>query len=292
MGVKRAISITEEKMHSEEPVTILNEIVHNDAIVEKFKIAGVGQSKSVDAISQGIMIVSAHGVAPQVIERAKNQGLRVVDATCPLVIHIHKVIKKLASKGFHIFHFGDPDHDETIGIVGHAPDKVTVLKSMDDLYLIDSVKGKKALTAQSTAHSSDFEELVAEVKKRYPDIEIKNTICNATSKRQSAIIELAPLVDVILVVGSLTSANSKRLAQIGEDLCEHSYLIGSAAQIKPEWLSRENVKTIGLTAGASTPDFLIDGVIKRLKELNTTDIEVIYTGEEPEINKLSIDIED
>ncbi len=291
MGVKRAISTAETTMVKEKRVTILNEIVHNEAIVERFSRAGVGQSKSINDITCGTLIVSAHGASPQVFKKAAKKGLKIVDATCPLVIHIHNIIKRLAEDGYHILHFGDPEHDETIGIVGHAPSKVTVIQNAEMLNGLNLANGKIALTAQTTAGTSDFTFIEKAVRKKYPGVKVYNTICNATSQRQAAVTALAPKVDLMLIVGSSTSANSKRLAQISKTICPQSYLINSADDIEVGWFtdSKNDVKVVGLTAGASTPDFLITGAINRLKELTESEVEVIYPPTKIRRNRLKME---
>jgi 4-hydroxy-3-methylbut-2-enyl diphosphate reductase len=290
MGVKRAIAIAEETMAEDQNVTILNEIVHNDAVVEKFALAGVGQVRSINEIKGGTVIISAHGASPQIIAEAAKKGLKIVDATCPLVIRIHKIIKRLAEKGYHILHFGDAEHDETIGIVGHAPDRVIVFSSARDIENIRPLTGRLALTSQTTAGLAEFIEVARKVKKRFPRVEVFNTICNATNQRQAAIMELAPRVDIMLVVGSKTSANSKRLAQISKAICPRSYLINSAADINPEWFEEKQgvPATVGLSAGASTPDFLIDGAILRLKEIARNSLRVTYPPRKSSRNKLAL----
>lgn len=290
MGVKRAISITEETMVKDEKVTILNEIVHNDAIVEKFAKAGFGQSSSIDSIKSGTVIISAHGASPEVFRKARERGLKIVDATCPLVIRIHKIIRKLADNGYHILHFGDPDHDETIGIVGHAPGRVVVIPNRKALDKVVPTNENLALTSQTTARIADFVQIEKEVKKKFPHVEVFNTICNATNQRQKAVMDLAPEVDIMLVVGSKTSANSKRLAQISKAICGSSRLINSADEINPEWFkaSDRKIKIVGLSAGASTPDFLIEGAIVRLLELSGGKARVVYPPKKSERNILAL----
>ena len=252
MGVKRAISTAEESMKQGGPITILNEIVHNDAIVKKFAEAGVAQSTSIDNIREGTVIISAHGASPEIFQKAAEKGLKIVDATCPLVIRIHKIIQKLAERGYRILHFGDPDHDETIGIVGHAPGRVVVIPNLKALYSLDNIGGQLALTSQTTARAADFEEIEKLALKKFPQVEVFNTICNATNQRQVAVMDLAPQVDMMLIVGSSTSANSKRLAQISSAICGSSHLINTADDIREEWFhSRDGgVATVGLSAGA------------------------------------------
>ncbi|HDL03049.1 MAG TPA: 4-hydroxy-3-methylbut-2-enyl diphosphate reductase [candidate division Zixibacteria bacterium] len=290
MGVKRAISIAEETMRKGGQVTILNEIVHNDAIVKKFDMAGLGQSSSIDNINSGTIIISAHGASPEIFRIAGEKGLKIVDATCPLVIRIHKIIHKLAENGYQILHFGDPDHDETIGIVGHAPGRVRVIPKAEILKSINHIEGKLALTAQTTARVADFNKFEKLVRKKFPQVEIFNTICNATNQRQVAIMDLAPQVDMILVVGSRTSANSKRLAQISSAICGVSHLFNAADDIKEEWFNKDGreIEVVGLSAGASTPDFLIEGAIARLKEMSNGRATVVYPDNRPTTNKLNL----
>lgn len=290
MGVKRAIAIAEETAGSNGSVTILNEIVHNEAIVEKFRREGVGQSFSLEDVKEGTLIISAHGASPEVFRKAEEKGLKVVDATCPLVIRIHKIVKKLAENGYHILHFGDDKHDETIGIMGHAPDKVTVIPTLDALEGLGPIEGKLAMTSQTTARVSDFVEVERRAKEKYPQIEIFNTICNATNQRQAAIMDLAPKVDMMLVVGSESSANSKRLAQISKAICGIAYLINSPDDIRPHWFENgeKPIEVVGLSAGASTPDFLIDGAIEKLQRIGGGEVEVVYPEKRMAKNRLAL----
>ncbi|MEW5923095.1 MAG: 4-hydroxy-3-methylbut-2-enyl diphosphate reductase [Candidatus Zixiibacteriota bacterium] len=290
MGVKRAISTAEATMAKGGPITILNEIVHNDAIVKKFEEAGLAQSSSIDNIKKGTVIISAHGASPEIFQKAAEKGLKIVDATCPLVIRIHKIIQKLAEKGYRILHFGDPDHDETVGIIGHAPGRVRVVTSLSDLDSIDNIEGKLALTSQTTARAADFKEIEKLALRKFPQVEVFNTICNATNQRQVAVMDLAPQVDMMLVVGSSTSANSKRLAQISSAICASSHLINTADDIREEWFHGPDgdVAVVGLSAGASTPDFLIDGAITRLKELSGGRVKVVYPPKGSKKNRLTL----
>lgn len=290
MGVKRAITIAEETGQRDNGrVTILNEIVHNDAVVEKFKADGVGQALSVDDVDSGTLIISAHGVAPDIIENAKSKGLNVIDATCPLVTKIYDIILEAVEEGYHVIHFGDPDHDETKGVVGYAPEEITVVSTTEQLQdLPDWEDRKLCLTVQTTAHISTFREARKIARRKWPEVRIADSVCNATTQRQSAIEELAPKVDLVLVVGSKTSANSNRLARISESICGKGRLINSAKDIGEEWFApSENVSKVGVTAGASTPDFLVEEVIERLIGISGGVAEVIV----PEKKRRSAPVE-
>lgn len=285
MGVKRAIKIADETAReSSTPVTILNEIVHNDSVVEDFRQKGVGQKFAIDDIENGTVIISAHGVEPRVKQAARDKGLTVVDATCPLVNHIYKIIRKVIPQGYYLIHFGDTDHDETKGVVGHAPDRITVISSVDRLDQYPDWKDRKlGLTVQTTMRIEDFEAFRLAAEKKWPHLETFDTICMATSERQSAIRDMAPEVDMILVVGSQTSANSKRLAHISRTLCGRGELIGSADDIRENWFTgaNEEIERIGVTAGASTPDFLVDAVIERLAQMSGGQAEIFQQPKPP-----------
>ena len=269
-------------------MTILKEIVHNEAIVEKFKREGVGQAKSLDEISEGTLIISAHGISPKITEAATEKGLKIVDATCPLVEKIYKIIKKVVAKGYYVIHYGDHNHDETHGILGYAPDRITVAKNKEELLALPEWKDRKlGLTIQTTAHTDEIPEIERLAKEKWPHIEIFNTICMATTQRQSSIVEIAPKVDMILVVGSTTSANSKRLANIANIKCGKGILIGSADDIDENWFTNdEHIENVGVSAGASTPDFLVEDVIRKLLAISEYKAEVIQP--EDKKNKIII----
>lgn len=265
MGVKRAIQIAKETGGGSGPVNVINEIVHNDAVVNKLAEDGVGSVSSVADAPGGTVIVSAHGQPPSLFEEARRKGLTVIDATCPLVIRIHNIITKLVQNNFQIIHFGDHHHDETRGVVGQAPEgRVTVVGNLEALRRLSPGGGRHALTSQTTAGAEEFERVGEEAKKLFPGIEIFNTICNATSQRQAAVMDLAPNVDVVFVVGSASSANSNRLKSISGAICGRAYLINTVASMDMAWL--DDVETVGITAGASTPDFLVEEVVDRLVE--------------------------
>ena len=279
MGVKRAIKTADETAREADgPVTILNEIVHNEAVVEDFRRRGVGQKFSVDDVAEGTLIISAHGVEPAIKRAALDKGLTVVDATCPLVRNIYKIIQGIVPLGYYLIHFGDRNHDETRGVLGHAPDRLTVISSAEELDQYPAWTDRKlGLTVQTTIRIEDFEAFQKAAQVKWPHIKVFDTICSATNKLQTAVRDMAPEVDMILVVGSQTSANSKRLAQISGALCQRGELIGSAADIKEGWFVGDNssVERVGVTAGASTPDFLVKDVIDRLVSLSGGTAQVV-----------------
>lgn len=278
MGVKRAINIADDTADKRtgEKVTILNEIVHNEAVVEDFKEKGVAQAFSVDEVDEGTLIISAHGISPDVIEKAEAKGLNVIDATCPLVSRIYEILHKVVANGYHIVHYGDRNHDETQGVIGHAPEHITVVSTPEELQALPDWPDRKlGLTVQTTSHKDEFEKVERLAVAKWPHIRVFNTICNATTKRQSAVMDLAPRVDMMLVVGSKTSANSSRLAQISDAICGRGILIGSADDIKTEWFDDPAIEQVGITAGASTPEFLVEQAIERLVQISGGTAEVV-----------------
>ena len=288
MGVKRAINIAEETAKTTDgKVTILNEIVHNESVVERFRSEGVGQAFSVEDVDDGTLIISAHGIAPDVIKKAEERGLKVIDATCPLVTRIYDIIVKAVENGFHIVHYGDPNHDETHGVLGYAPDKITVAGDKETLMALPDWKDRKlGLTVQTTAHEQEFHDAEKMALEKWPHIKVFNTICNATTKRQQAILDLAPKVNMVLVVGSKTSANSNRLAQISDAICGHGRLIDSVRDIKEEWFNKD-IEKVGISAGASTPEFLVEAVINRLVEISGGKAEVIMPEKKNKIARVA-----
>ncbi len=290
MGVKRAINIAEETAaNSNEKVTILNEIVHNESVVNDFREKGVSQAFSVDDVHEGTLIISAHGVSPDVKEKAIARGLKVVDATCPLVEKIYQIVEKTVPAGYHMIHYGEKNHDETIGVQGHAPEHITIVSDEKELLALPDWKERKlGLTVQTTAHEEAYYEIEKLALKKWPHIDVFNTICNATSKRQAAILELSPKVDMVLVVGSESSANSNRLAQIANNICGHGYLIDTVDDINDEWFENgAEIKDIGISAGASTPEYLVQAVVEKLVAISGGKAEVILPVRKNRIRKIS-----
>jgi len=275
MGVKRAIKIAEQAGQKEiGPVSVINEIVHNDSVVRNLKEQGVGTVLSVSDAPGGTVIISAHGAPPAYFREAARRGLKVIDATCPLVIKIHRIINKLVEDNYRIIHFGDRHHDETKGVVGQArPGRVVVVSSPAELDRLTDKGGKYALTSQTTADAAEFERIATIADEKFANIEIYNTVCNATEQRQAAVLSVAPQVDLMLVVGSSSSANSKRLRNISETACGKAYLIDNSEDLTAEML--KDIEVVGLSAGASTPDYLVEDVISRLKEFSSGTAELV-----------------
>jgi 4-hydroxy-3-methylbut-2-enyl diphosphate reductase len=266
MGVQRAIDMAHETAEkSTPPVTVLHEIVHNKSVVADLEKKGVKSADEVDEVYSGTLIISAHGASPDVIREAKAKGLHVVDTSCPLVSKIDRIIKKLAQSGYTIFLLGDKDHAEVKGLSGVAPERTYVFRTQDEIGGLPETDGPVALVSQTTQNIMFFESVTARMSERYPQVEVYNTICNATETRQNAALKLAGMVDVMITVGSRNSANSNRLREVAATVAPRSYLVDNASELEPEWF--DGVENVGVTAGASTPDNLVQGVIKRINEL-------------------------
>jgi 4-hydroxy-3-methylbut-2-enyl diphosphate reductase len=284
MGVRRSIDMASSvRQQSDGNVTVLNELVHNRDVIDGLSKAGIGQTFDIGHVSPGKLILSAHGVPRKTLEHANALGLEVIDTTCPLVTKVHELVEKLIENDYHILVFGDPDHDEIRGIFGHGDSRMMTLIE-NDSELPATIPDRCALISQTTQNVDDFEKLSDVLRSKFPNIEIHNTICNPTRQRQEAAIELARQCEFVYVVGSTSSANSMRLAEITESICGHSILIESPDQIRTAQL--EGVSVIGLTAGASSPDSLIASVIKRLCELFDVDL-ITYNPEFARIREKS-----
>jgi 4-hydroxy-3-methylbut-2-en-1-yl diphosphate reductase len=264
-GVERAINLA-AKAKNEHPgeVTILKEIVHNRQVVDFFKQKGVGQADSLDRIDKGTLVISAHGVSPKLKEEASTKGLRIVDTTCPLVENVHTFTRQLIADGYKVILYGEPEHDEVLGVMGIDGQNIHLLAEYDDIDKLPRFEGKVALITQTTRGVRAFEQVSEKMREIYPDIKIVNTICDATDKRQHAIHELAPQMDMVLVIGSQSSGNSHRLRDIAHQLCGKAFLIDSPQDI--DWTWFDGCKKVGITAGASTPSFSVEQILKSLHD--------------------------
>ncbi len=279
MGVKRAIRLAEEASGKEQRTTLYHQIVHNEKIIKRMEENGIVSSESIPEIDGGAVIIPAHGAPPEVYHEAEEKGLQIIDATCPLVLRVQKIVAELAEEGYFILHLGDPEHDETAGIAGHAGGNFAACGDPEALLALDIRSDKLALTAQTTADVEQFEQLSARLREKHPDLLVKNTICSATSKRQKAAVDLAKQSDLFLVLGSGLSANSRRLYDLAVQYCDRAYFLNGADELQESWLEKENseIKIIGITAGASTPDETVRDVIVRIKEFVGKNIEVVFT---------------
>jgi 4-hydroxy-3-methylbut-2-en-1-yl diphosphate reductase len=267
-GVIRAIEIVRlalEKLGR--PVYVRKEIVHNAHVVAELAAQGAVFVNSLDEVPTGAVVVfSAHGVSPEVRRDAAARQLRIIDATCPLVTKVHLEAVRYARGGYTIVLVGHRDHEEIEGTVGEAPDAIRVISSVEEVDTLEVPDpGRVVYLTQTTLSMDDTAEIVARLKERFPAIVAPpdQDICYATQNRQTAVKLIAPRSDLILVVGAHNSSNSNRLVEVAERAGTRAYLIGSVDDIRPEWLAGR--RRIGVTAGASTPEVLVEQVVEALR---------------------------
>ncbi|MBV9481442.1 MAG: 4-hydroxy-3-methylbut-2-enyl diphosphate reductase, partial [Acidobacteria bacterium] len=267
-GVVRAIDIVRIALEAfGPPIYVRKEIVHNRFVVEELQGKGAIFVDSVDEVPDGERVIySAHGVSPEVREASKSRGLRVIDATCPLVTKVHVEAVKFAREGYSLILIGHRDHDEVIGTLGEAPLVTQVVGSpveVEALVLPDPTR--VAYLTQTTLSLDETRDVIEALRKRFPHIKgpAAQDICYATENRQTAVKHVASEADLLLVVGSDNSSNSKRLVEVARSLGTSAHLIDSYINIEPGWL--EGVKTVALTAGASAPECLVEVVVKYLR---------------------------
>ena len=269
-GVVRAVDIVERALEIHgAPVYVRHEIVHNRHVVESLRAKGARFVEEVDDIPEGaVTVFSAHGVARKVVNDAGVRGLQVIDATCPLVSKVHNETKRYAGKGYEIVLIGHPGHPEVEGTMGQVSGEVHLVSDIADVATLQPANPSRlAYVTQTTLSVDDTREIIAALKERFPEIrgpDVKD-ICYATQNRQTAVRRLAERSDVILVIGADYSSNSNRLREISEESGTDSYLIPDAAGMDPAWL--DGARTVGITAGASAPEELVQELIGRLGEL-------------------------
>ena len=275
-GVERAIEIVERalKIYGP-PVYVRHEIVHNKRVVNNLSSKGAIFVQELDQIPPGaVTIFSAHGVAQRVEDTAKDRKLPVLDATCPLVAKVHKEGQRYSSKGYEVILIGHEGHPEVEGTMGRISGDVYLVSNTEDVFKL-KVKNPKKLSyiSQTTLSVDDTKVVIEALKKRFPAIEgpdVKD-ICYATQNRQSAVRDLVDHVNLILVVGAKNSSNSNRLRDLGEESGVDTYLIETADDLDSRWF--DNVESIGISSGASTPDELVKEVIKRISSFREIKIE-------------------
>ena len=283
-GVDRAVQTVEEALRLYgAPIYVRKQIVHNKHVVATLEARGAIFVEENDEVPEGATVIfSAHGVAPEVYEQARERGLRAIDATCPLVTKVHQEARRYAAADYDILLIGHEGHEEVVGTAGEAPAHVQ---------LVDGPEGAESVTvrdpskvvwlSQTTLSVDETMETVARLKRRLPMLQSppSDDICYATQNRQQVVKQIAPSCDVVLVVGSRNSSNSVRLREVAVDAgARAGYLIDYASEIDPEWLA--GAGTVGLTSGASVPEDLVADVLGRLAELGFGEVEEVTTVDE------------
>ncbi len=264
------------------PIYAFHEIVHNTSVVAGFEQRGVRFVDDVALVPRGCTIVfSAHGVSPAVRAQADQLDLQVVDATCPLVNKVHAEAQRFARRDRAIVFIGHPDHDETIGVLGEAPGRITVIERVDDVESLSIPDPSRvAYLTQTTLGVEDAARIVAALKERFPDIEgpASEDICYATQNRQTAVLTVAEDADVVVVVGSVNSSNSKRLVEVAASRGVRAHLVDGPGDLRPEWF--DGASTIALTSGASVPESVFATVVAAIEQVYHAHIEQRGLAEE------------
>ncbi len=282
-GVVRAIEIVERALEKYgPPVYVRHEIVHNKYVVESLKAKGAVFVEDLHEVpANAVTVFSAHGVARRVEEEAAARGLPVLNATCPLVTKVHNQGKRYVSKGRSLILIGHEGHPEVVGTMGQIDGPVTLVQNVDEVAALDlPTDTPLAYITQTTLSVDDTKDIIAALEARFPDIQGPDTrdICYATQNRQSAVRDLSKVVDVILVVGATNSSNSNRLREIGTEVGVASYLVADGSEVNPEWL--KDARTVGITAGASAPEVLVDDVIEALRRIGPVSVSLLPGREE------------
>jgi len=268
-GVERALEIVEgtAAKRAGENVYTLGPVIHNPRVVESLEQQGVQSIDTLDKIDDGTVIIRTHGVPPSVYDQAAAKGFDVVDATCPLVTLVQRKARQLVDEGYHLVILGNPRHPEVIGTLGHAGEKGTVIERPEDAEGMRFPK-KVGVVVQTTQEVERLGELLAILGPRCKEVKVFNTICSPTIERQKAARELAHEVEVVIVVGASGSSNARHLAQVCREEGTRTYHIEDASELQPTWLA--GVKEVGLTAGASTPAWMMDEVVERIRTVVST----------------------
>lgn len=282
-GVNMAIDCLEECIRTFGPeIYVYHEIVHNRHVVDRFTREGVKFVDSLEEVPHGsILLYSAHGVSPEIRAIAKSRSLRSIDATCPLVTKVHIEAIKFAQAGYHIVLIGHEGHDEVIGTMGEAPESITLVETADEVDSLPfAATDKIAYLTQTTLSVEEAGVVIQRLKERYPQIEApaKEDICYATTNRQHAVRELIGQADLLLVLGSQNSSNSRRLMEIGLAENRPSYLIDGRHELQESWF--EGVSTVLVTAGASAPEVVVQETLNYLQERFGAEIDEITTRTE------------
>jgi 4-hydroxy-3-methylbut-2-enyl diphosphate reductase len=277
-GVERAIEIVERSLELRgAPIYVRHEIVHNKYVVESLRAKGAVFVEELDEVPEDATVIfSAHGVSKEVRAQAEARRLKVFDATCPLVTKVHVEVAKMLGAGYEIVMIGHRGHPEAEGTVGQADKGIYLAETVEDVARLEvRDPGRLAYVTQTTLSVDDAARIVAALKKRFPSIRgpKKDDICYATQNRQDAVKFMAPQCDVVIVVGSPNSSNSNRLREVAEKQGVRAHMVDSAGELRPEWLAGR--RRVGVTAGASAPEVLVNEVIERLTELGASSVRAL-----------------
>jgi 4-hydroxy-3-methylbut-2-enyl diphosphate reductase len=266
-GVRRAINISLATAKLKNPIYMLGDIVHNENVVKEIEKNGIRKIKRLSKGKGKTLLIRAHGTSRKVLRKAKALGYKIVDATCPMVKEIHKIAKSLENNGRQVIIVGDKRHDEVRGIIGQLSSKAIVIDRPEKINLAAIKRIKRAgVIVQSTQNLENVLKIVALLKTRVKDLDFRNTICQPTKTKQDEMKSMPLENDLMIIIGSRASANTKRIYEISKSLNKNSYWVNSAGEINKNWLAE--AKSIGVTAGASTPESTIQEVIQKIKTIS------------------------
>ena len=274
-GVERAIEIVERALEQHgAPIYVRHEIVHNKYVVENLRKKGAVFVEELAEVPAGSTVIfSAHGVSKAIRAEAKARGLKVFDATCPLVSKVHVEVAKMLRDGYQIVMIGHRGHPEAEGTMGQSGDRMHLVETVEDVARLEVAEGAPlAYVTQTTLSVDDAERIVTALRRRFPEIRgpKKDDICYATQNRQDAVKFMAPRCDVVIVVGSPNSSNSNRLREVAQNMGVEAYMVDDASQLRAEWVAGK--ARVGVTAGASAPEVLVNQLIERLQELGAKNV--------------------
>ena len=274
-GVRDAVNAAYDVSKEHGEVYMLGDIVHNENVVEDLEKKGVKVVENLEEIPEDKPVLfRAHGTSKDVWKKAEDKKMNIIDATCPLVHDIHREVKELHAEGRKIIIIGDHGHDEVIGIASQVEGAI-IIASIKEAQKLRKTK-KAGIVSQSTQAIENVQDIINILMTKVVDLRFINTICFPTKRNHQQIKELSVITDMILIIGSFTSANSKRLTELSLERNKNTYQVTNAAEIDSSWF-KNNINSVGISAGASTPDWIIESVIKKVKELtNTTEKEIIH----------------
>jgi 4-hydroxy-3-methylbut-2-enyl diphosphate reductase len=264
-GVKRAVRMALDAAKTEDgPVYMLGDIVHNEHVIRELSEAGVQVIDSLEKITSGTLLIRAHGAVPEVYEEARRKGLKIIDATCSLVLEIHKIARELQEEGYTIVIIGDHGHDEVVGIAGQVQSAIIISSPEEAEKRIDKI-ARIGIVVQSTQAIHNVQEIVCTLAGKCRELRFFNTICFTATNHQRDLRELPKKNDLMIIIGSYTSANTCRLTQISKELNPRTYQVESVDDVMFDWF--EGVNSVGVSAGASTPEDIIEEVIEKIRKI-------------------------
>lgn len=266
MGVKRAVDMAYRALEKNpgEPVVTLGPLIHNTQEIERLQGDGIRVADQSDLPTSGTVIIRAHGVAPQAYDELKSRGLRIMDGTCPYVHYSQRKAMELHRDGYAVVIVGDKDHPEIRGILGYIHDEGYAVKTVEEVRQLPPLQ-RIGVIAQTTISPQKYQQVIAALREKAPEVKVCETICDATEENQKAVRSLSREVDLLLVIGGRHSANSNKLVEAAREHCPASFLIETSSEIDPALL--RGVHRVGVSAGASTPDWMIQQVVERLRQL-------------------------